>query len=93
MITNIVMVFTKDQLQTSVELMTDADITLLGILVANTQQVDVVLKTDLSVLLMTLEIDSVFLVVLTQDVDMTAATDAMLIDLSEKSFILIDSLI
>ncbi len=51
------MVFIKDQLQTLVELITDADITLLGILVVYTQQVDVVLKTDLFVLLLTLEID------------------------------------
>ena len=57
MITNYVMVFIKDQLQTLVELITDADITLLGILVVYTQQVDVVLKTDLFVLLLTLEID------------------------------------
>ena len=80
MITNYVMVFTKDQLQTLVELMTEQDITLLGILVVNTLQVDVMLKTDPFVLLLTLEIDSVFLVVLSQDVDMTPATDAMVID-------------
>ena len=84
MITLIVMVFIKDQLQMLVELITAADIMLLGILVVNTLQVDVVLKTDLFVLHMTLEIDLVFLVVLSQDVDMTVATDVMIIDQSEK---------
>ena len=84
MITLIVMVFIRDQLQMLVELITAADIMLLGILVVNTLQVDVVLKTDLFVLHMTLEIDLVFLVVLSQDVDMTVATDVMIIDQSEK---------
>ena len=84
MITLIVMVFIKDQLQMLVELITAADIMLLGILVVNTLQVDVVLKTDLFVLHMTLEIDLVFLVVLSQDADMTVATDVMIIDQSEK---------
>ena len=84
MITLIVMVFIKDQLQMLVELITAADIMLLGILVANTLQVDVVFKTDLFVLHMTLEIDLVFLAVLSQDADMTVATDAMIIDQSEK---------
>ena len=84
MITLIVMVFIKDQLQMLVELITAADIMLLGILVVNTLQVDVVLKTDLFVLHMTLEIDLVFLVVLSQEVDMTVATDVMIIDQSEK---------
>ena len=84
MITLIVMVFIKDQLQMLVELITAADIMLLGILVVNTLQVDVVLKTDLFVLHMTLEIDLVFLAVLSQDADMTVATDVMIIDQSEK---------
>ncbi len=84
MITLIVMVFIKDQLQMLVELITAADIMLLGILVVNTLQVDVVLKTDLFVLHMTLEIDLVFLAVLSQEADMTVATDVMIIDQSEK---------
>ena len=57
MITNIVMVFTKDQSQMLEELMTDADIKLVGILVVNTQQVVVILKTELLVLVITLATD------------------------------------